>query len=94
MTKEEYKLSLLKIEAEKDKKVKELREIYAFSNNKVATGDIFTDHIGSIKVETIKLTMGRYDGFPECVYFGTMLKKDLTQFKSGEKRNAWQSNAV
>ena len=94
MTQEEFKIEVRKINEQRDKRLKEVREIYAFSNNKIAVGDIFKDHIGCIKVEKIQMTMAAANGIPSCTYYGHILKKDLTPIKSGDKRYAWQINAV
>jgi len=94
MTQEEFKIEVRKIYEQRDKRLKEVREIYAFSNNKISVGDIFKDHMGYIKVEKIQMTIGSANGIPYCTYYGTILKKDLSPIKSGDKRYAWQINAV
>ena len=65
---------------------------YCFSNNTVKVGDIFTDHIGSIVVESIKVSAGF--GKYQCVYFGAELTKKLEPKKNGAKRRAYQQNAA
>lgn len=90
----EYKIRMLEIERDAEQKKRQLITECALSNNIVKIGDTFTDHIGTIRVEKIKIA-SRGDGrLPECVYFGAMLRKDLTPFKSGEKRDAYESNKV
>lgn len=62
---------------------------YCDSNNPYKIGDVFTDHIGSVLIESI----GYWYSTPACcLYFGTELKKDGTPKKNGEKRWAYQSN--
>ena len=65
---------------------------YCLANNTVKVGDIFTDHIGSIVVESIKASAGF--GKYQCVYFGTELTKKLEPKKNGDKRSAYQQNAA
>lgn len=91
MTKDEYleKKKLLKTEF--DQKVRNLAIEYVKSNSPYNPGDIITDQIGSIRVEKLQ-TAYDYTGFPEAVYTGLVLKKDLTPTKKMEKRQVWESN--
>ena len=93
MTTQEYKDEINKIEVERSRKIRELIEVCAFSNNKVNVGDIFKDHIGYVRVEKIRATLSSI-GEPTCIYFGACLKTNFAPFKSGEKRDAYQCNAV
>lgn len=70
----------------------ELVKKFAYSNNKVKQGDIVTDHIGSIKVERVRVHQGL--NIICCIYDGVMLKKDLTPVKKLTKRSVYQSNLV
>jgi hypothetical protein len=90
----EEKENELKLEYES--KLKELKKQFAFLNNPYKIGDIFTDHIGCIKIETIKASFGLHNSYslPSCVYFGVELKKDMTPKKNNPKRQAWQSNDI
>ena len=90
----EYKIRMLEIERDAEQKKIQLMTECALSNNIIKIGDTFTDHIGTIKVEKIKIATNGNERLPECVYFGAMLRKDLTPFKSGEKRDAYESNKV
>ena len=94
MTHEEYLEKKKQLESEHAEQLVFLAKKYAFSNNTVLVGDTVTDHIGSIIVEKIKFSQGSFGKPPECVYFGTSLKKDGKPFESGEKRAAYQSNLV
>lgn len=67
---------------------------YATANSPYKIGDVFTDHIGKIKIEKIQTTISMHSNLPCCIYYGTELKKDGTPKKSGHKRNAWQSNDI
>ncbi|HWY36545.1 MAG TPA: hypothetical protein VNX68_18020 [Nitrosopumilaceae archaeon] len=91
MTPEEYKNRLKAIDEERDVKKRQLVKECALSNNTVKIDDIVTDHIGSVKVESIKFDYN-HGGIPCCIYYGIELKKDLTPTKKGEKRGVWQNN--
>lgn len=72
-----------------DSDVLHFKREYCDRNNPYKVGDIFTDHIGSIIIESIKY----YPiDKPCCVYYGIELKKDGTPRKDSSKRQAWQSN--
>lgn len=86
------KLSDLTSQYEQDKTL--LAKAYAFSNNELKVGDTVTDNVGTITIEKIQFTTGSIwnSTFPECVYYGAELKKDLTPRKDGSKRKIYQSN--
>lgn len=65
--------------------------MYAFSNSDIEVGDIVTDHIGSIKVNTIEVTIG-FGRVPYCVYRGECYTKKSKRFKNGEIRVVHQTN--
>lgn len=92
MTYQEYlkKEKLLREQAQI--KQLELDKEFAFSNSVVKIGDVFTDHMGSIRVTRI-IFGKQYSLKPMCVYIGNELKKNLTSKKSDAYRQAWQSNA-
>ena len=91
MTLEEYYKKRTYLQNKHKKELKELAKKYALSNNPVQIGDMFTDHIGTIKVEKI----GIYNLCPQpsCIYYGPCYTKYGKPFKSGEKRDAFQVNA-
>ena len=64
---------------------------FAMSNNPYKVGDRFTDHIGTIVIESIGTYLSEK---PCCTYFGTTLKRDGKPRKDGVKRQAYQSNEV
>ena len=72
-----------------DNEVRLLKSLYCNYNNPYKVGDVFTDHIGSIIIESIS---DHFTGNPCCVYYGVELKKDGTPRKDGSKRHAYQSN--
>jgi hypothetical protein len=90
MTQQEYKdqLNMLRQVFETDKKV--LAKKYAFANNKVEVGDIVSDLGGSIKVESVKVSINQE--YPCCVYQGVLLKKDGTPNKRGDLYTVWQTS--
>jgi hypothetical protein len=94
MTREEYDLKRKKLTEDFEAAKSALAREYAFANNSIKSGDIVTDHIGSILIEEIKFTKGYSNEYPQCVYSGKILKKDLTPTKKGEKRDVYQSNLI
>lgn len=91
---EDYKLKLQELEKEFSIKKENLKKQYAFENNPYKIGDIVTDHIGSIKIESIVPTIPFLSNEPSCYYEGIELKKDLTPKKKGDKRMVYQGNIV
>jgi len=65
---------------------------YCDSNNPYKIGDIFTDHIGSIKIKSIGYYYHKNE--PCCIYIGHELKKNGEPRKDGSIRQAWQSNEI
>ena len=90
MKREELELKLNELENEYILNKKKLIRKFCDANNPYKVGDVFTDHIGSIKVELIRYNYSDYN----CVYFGVELKKDGTPKKLNPKRNAWQGNDI
>jgi hypothetical protein len=90
MTKEtlDQELALLLVGYEESKK--QLIKRYCIANNSYKVGDVFTDFMGSIKIE--KITYSSHSRC--CVYFGPELKKDGTPKKDGTVRVTYQSNEV
>ena len=94
MTKEELELKFREIRKDSDKKIESVIIHFCKSNNPYSIGDTFTDHIGTIRIESIQYSGGSSTSSPCCVYFGSELKKDGTPRKDGSKRKAWQSNDI
>ena len=90
MTKETLDNQLAQLFADYEQQKKELIKAYCISNNPYKVGDVFTDHMGSIKIE--KITYSAHSRC--CVYFGPELKKDGTPKKNGAVRCAYQINEV
>lgn len=95
MTQEEYKSKLNEINKDYELKLKSLDKDYALSNNPHKIGDIVTDHIGSIKIEQIKIgSLSFSSTLPCCVYYGIELNKKGEPNKRGKKRTVYQSNLL
>ena len=90
---EEYKTKLKELEDEFKKKKRELDMEFAISHSEAEVGEIFTDHIGSILVESRHISFD-WNKLPNLTYYGLELKKDGTPKKSKSKRAAWQSNSI
>lgn len=90
MTIEEYnsKLKSLNDKFETDKE--EIQIEYALSNNPHKVGDIIEDHYHTIQIERFKVYPGL--GIPQCVYYGTELKKDGSPTKKQINFTMYQSN--
>lgn len=93
-TLENYQKEVKKIEDEKELKIRELMREFAIANNPYKKGDIITDHIGSIIMESFKIYRPSYNSLPSCVYYGIELKKDGTPRVRQEKRPLYQINIV
>ena len=93
MTKKEYKEQLRALEADYEKKKRELDLTFAKRNNPVRIGDKVRSHFMYILVE--KMVLCKPFDSPPCVrYFGTELKKDGTPKKSGKKEYIGQINVI
>lgn len=84
------KLDLLKNEFEQAKI--NLAIDFIKSNNPYNVGDVITDHVGTIKINYIKYSMGSFGSPPCAVYYGIELNKDGSQNKRGNTRCIYQSN--
>jgi hypothetical protein len=93
MTDEQFRKKLKAIDDEFKKQSNAVYIEYAISRNPYEVGDVFTDHIGSIKIEKMKAAYS-LNGKSCMSYFGIAVKKDGTPTKKGEKRWAYQSNEV
>lgn len=88
---EEYKQKLEELEIEYKNKKNALGREFAMSNNPYKVGDILQDHYQIIRVDSISYSI--IHGIPECVYYGTQLKKDLKPKKIQENSPCmFQSN--
>jgi hypothetical protein len=92
MTIEDYNIRKNNLKAEYQQKENSLTKEFIDSNNPYKIGDIVTDHIGSIKIES----MSYYISYskPEATYTGLELKKDKTPTKKLSKRTVYQNNII
>jgi hypothetical protein len=90
---EQYNEKLKELHIEFNLKTRKLRFKYAKANDPYKIGDKFTDHMGTIIIESKTLGLSGLDK-PCMIYYGTELKKDGTPKKSGNKRQAWQCNEL
>ncbi len=91
MTSEELKEQKAALKSVYESNEKKLIREFCDSNNPYKIGDIFTDHIGIIKIEQIGYDYSSINGTPCCIYKGSILNKDLTPTKKKEKtRTAYQ----
>jgi len=92
MTKNEYDIVLKELNEGLEKSKRSLAREYALSNNPYNVGDIFTDHLGQIKIEAI----GVHYGYRHvcCFYRGDNLTKAGTINKKEPKRTGYQSNDI
>lgn len=92
MDKQRLLIELVAIEKEYESAKKCIIRQYCNTNNPYKVGDIFTDHIGSVKIESIGYYYHKNE--PCCIYIGPELKKNGEPRKDGSIRQAWQSNEV
>lgn len=93
MTLGEYFKSMANLEDEYKKSKAKLSREFALSNNPYKIGDMFTDHIGSIKIERIEIYFDSIS-IPECVYYGVESTKQGVPFKRQTNRGGYQSNDI
>ena len=74
---------------------KDIIKRYLSENNPYKVGDIFTDHIGSIKIENMGYSISLREIGESCMtYSGKIINKDGSFSKKGLIRTAYQSNEV
>lgn len=94
MTEEQYKTELAKILFDYEQRKKDLRIKYATQNNPYKIDDVFTDHIGSIVINKIQVTLNSSSDLPSCVYSGIELNKDGRPNKKQKNRYAYLQNDI
>ncbi len=95
MTVDEYHAELNAMKTRHEKEIKEFKTQYALSNNQYKIGDIIQDRYGIMKIEKITVSAGIAGSYPECVYAGMQLTKNLKPAKKQLKnRLVWQSNII
>jgi len=91
MTRQEYEEERSRLECEHGAAIAALECRFAFENSLLKVGGIATDHIGSVRVDKIRYSKSSL-GIPVCVYYGQVLKKDLTPTQKIQVRGVWQGN--
>ena len=92
MTKAEYDQLKQQIQDQYEEALTVLGRKYAAGNKKYGVGDILVAEYGDIiKVEKVSWTIGRITEYPQCVYHGSVLRKDLVPKKSGVKTFMYES---
>ena len=91
MKKQELDAKLKELETQYIAQCQLLKIAFCKANNPYKVGDIFTDSIGSIRIEKIGFYLSDLTGHT-CAYTGVILKKDGKETKNREQRTAYQSN--
>lgn len=86
MTKEDFDKRGIALATEYQKKLRELQTEYMIAYNVYKEGDIIEDHHQRIKIESIVFS------FPQCLYKGAKLRKNLTPYLNGDKEIMYGSN--
>lgn len=94
MTKDQLNAEIKQIEMEHKKKKQQIYTTYALSSNPYTVGDIIEDHKNRIVVEKISVCFSPLYPKVTCVYRGKRLKKDNTEYKSGENGVVYQSSKI
>jgi hypothetical protein len=95
MDKETYLKELKELESEFEKNKQNHAKNYAMANNPYKIGDIITDNIGTIKIDTIQYVLHYFnDPLPQCVYHGQELKKDKSLKKRLSYRTIFQHSIL
>ena len=92
MDKETYDAQIKDLNITHRNNLCDLMKKYAAECSSKKIGGVFTDHIGSIKVESIGFD--NFSQYPSATYYGLELTKKLVPKKSGESRRACQCNEV
>lgn len=91
MENEELKDRLKRAENDYERAKIVIYKDYAYANNPYKIGDIVTDHVGSLEIMAIKVSISF--GESECIYEGVNLKKDGKPEKK-QGRPVHQSNVI
>lgn len=92
MTPEELTIELRQIDAMASQAKHKARKKYAWSNNHVSAGDIVTDHLGRVLVESISLYVPSPPCLPSCIYYGAEITLQGKPYKKESKRHVYQTN--
>jgi hypothetical protein len=90
MSHNDYLVALKKIETDAEFAKRSLMREYAMLNNPYRSGDVVTDHVGSIRIDIIRYHL--IESNPCAVYSGVILNNDGTPNKKGKTRGVYQTN--
>jgi len=92
MTKEELEKEMVELEKQHYANQRKLYQKYALANNPYKEGDIITDHVASIQIQSIGLHVSM--GEPCCKYIGLQLNKDGKPSKKQDHNIIYQTNIL
>lgn len=92
MTEDEYKRENARIDKEAQQMKAALAYHYAIANSPAKRGDTVKDHLCTIIVRGITVTMRH--GLPKCLYNGPKIKASGERWKSGAYDDVYQSNIL
>ncbi len=72
--------------------IKQVIRKYCDANNPHKIGDIITDHWSTIKIDEMKYYLD--ESQPQMVYFGFVLKKDLSPRLDKIRESIYQTNII
>lgn len=87
---DELRISIIEVKEAYRLSLNAIMRKYCDANNPHKIGDIFTDHIGAIKIQAIGYYLS--EKAPCCIYRGVELKKDGKPRQNGAIREAFQNN--
>ena len=88
MNKEQYIQKAQEINDKAEMDLNDLASDYCLSHNDIKIGDFFRDHMGTIKVEEIRVAVANLC----CVYYGPEYTTKRQPKKNTKQRAAWQCN--
>jgi len=96
MTPEDYEKQKKDLHQKHKQELFELAREYARANNPHRAGDIVEDHIGKVKIESVRsVSVNGFHGLPTMTFKGQVLNKDGTPTKRKEKyRVVYQPNII
>jgi hypothetical protein len=94
MTFEDYQSKVKQLESDFEALKTDYMRDFVIANNPYKKGDIVTDHIGTIKIESMRFSWGGLGRQPCAIYYGVELKKNGEPKKNGNKRDVYQSNVL
>jgi hypothetical protein len=90
--KENFEKEIKQLEEEFELRKRKIISLYASENNPHKLGDIIADGFRTILIDKIQFRLGYSSNFPQCVYYGFVLKKDKTPRKDKSRDSIYQCN--